>query len=85
MLDDADITQHAKTLTGLFEAAQAAVAAIPEQPGTSGFMAVEPAPAPEDLLKTIGGLLGDMTVERVAEVGRLRLCAVVVSRWEDQM
>ena len=80
VLDEADISQHAKALTERFAAAQAAVATIPEHPVTSSFLAVETAPATEDLLKTIAGLLGALTVGRVVEVGRVLLCLTVVSR-----
>ena len=68
MLDAADIVQHAPILTDRFTAAQAAVAAIPEQPVTSSFLAVGPAPGLEALRSTIAGLMGALSVVRVVEV-----------------
>lgn len=65
MLDDADIAQHFAVLTERFEAARAVLAAIPEQPTTSSFLAVESGPAPDALFATVTGLLGALSLEGV--------------------
>lgn len=63
VLDDADIVQHAQALTERFDAAQAAVAAIPDSPVTSSSLAVKAAPGSDALREVVAGLLGAQTVE----------------------
>ena len=75
VLDAADIVQHAPVLTDRFTAAQAAVTAIPEQPVTSSFLAVGPAPGLEALRSTVAGLMGALSVARVVEVCFALACA----------
>ena len=76
VLDAADIVQHAPVLTDRFTAAQAAVAAIPEQPVTSSFLAVEPAPGLEALRSTVARLMGALSIVRVVEV-----CLALALAW----
>ena len=76
VLDAADIVQHAPVLTDRFTTVQAAVAAIPEQPVTSSFFAVEPAPGLEALRSTVARLMGALSIVRVVEV-----CLVLALAW----
>lgn len=80
LLDDETLERHAPALTARFMAAQAGVAGIPEQPATSGFLAVRPAPGPKALRAALPRLLGALAVVLVDEVGgwedpRLRCAA----------
>lgn len=65
MLDDADMVQHSEALFGRFAAAQAAVAAVPELPVTSSFLAVEPAQSASALHAAAARLLGEVLVAQV--------------------
>lgn len=68
MLDDASLVQRAPDLLAQFALSEAAVAAIPERPITSSFLAVEPATDPQTLrLDAVG--LHALAVVWTIEVG----------------
>lgn len=69
VLDDDALVQHAAELFSQFEAGLAGVAAIPEEPATSSFLAVEPV-APLDVVHMDAAGLRALAVVWVAAVSQ---------------
>ena len=69
-LDDAALLRLAQALSVQFASAQAAVAAIPEAPVTSCYLAVEPVSGPDVFsVAGVAGLVSTLAVVRIAKVG----------------
>lgn len=63
VLNDSDVAHHAAALSERFTAARAAVAAIPDHPATSAYLAVAPAPDLPVLRTALAGMLDAISVK----------------------